>query len=489
VKKKKIFWFIYPWLFLSSLLLIISLVFVFRLKIWHLVQNPQNLTEQFPLDFDFTLLSITFLWIFFITFFSLWISRKISVILSQANQLLELWPLETAIEQKNMFQEGQDFLKNTAKNLNTIKSQLTNLTNQKDLKEMLLSKIREGVMIIDHDWKVVQYNQPILKFFGQKKLSGPLHDVQDQQVHTFVRQNEILSVLKEAMSHQITIEKEMSTDKDVTFQMQVTPLTLPPRNLPGLFVMINDVSHLRKLENLRREFASNVSHELKTPLTVIQGYTETLLEDQKIGQQEKSFLEKILFQTNRLREIIENLMHLSALERTVPRVQMSLESDVVLEPLGIELQPLSPLIEAAINLASLASAKKKIIIEWKNGLQSRNELQARVNGPLIQQAFFNLIENAVKYSPVNSQIEIECKKYDDGMVFKVRDQGPGIPPEHHDRLFERFYCVDKARSKELGGSGLGLSIVKHIGQIHRAQVYFECPKEGGSIFFIKLPLS
>ncbi|MFA6175018.1 MAG: ATP-binding protein [Phycisphaerae bacterium] len=233
------------------------------------------------------------------------------------------------------------------------------------------------------------------------------------------------------------------------------------------------LASMNRLENIRRDFVANVSHELKTPITSIKGFVETLLEEGANNpEQTQNFLKIIARHTDRLDAIINDLLALCRLEE-----------DGQKRNLNFEQQPLRPAIVSAIELAKLKADTKKITVE----LDCANFITAKINAALLEQAVLNLIDNAVKYSSDGSKIKIDVKKSDGQIEIIVADTGCGIDSEHLDRIFERFYVVDKARSRKLGGTGLGLAIVKHIAQVHDGSVSVESTIGKGSIFTIHLP--
>jgi len=238
-------------------------------------------------------------------------------------------------------------------------------------------------------------------------------------------------------------------------------------------VVLNDATQLRRLENIRRDFVSNVSHELKTPITSIKGFVETL-RDGALEHREHAerFLGIIARHAERLHAIIEDLLALSRLEQgdesyDIPRSETAL-TDVM---------------QAAIlDCAAKAEAQRVTVVPT-----CAAALRATVNAPLLEQAIVNLLENAITYSNPDSCVWVSARQDDAMLVIDVRDQGVGIPHDHLDRIFERFYRVDKARSRERGGTGLGLAIVKHIAQVHGGQVSVTSTVGQGSTFTLRIP--
>jgi len=242
----------------------------------------------------------------------------------------------------------------------------------------------------------------------------------------------------------------------------------------GLLLLLTDVTRLRRLESLRSDFAANVSHELRTPITNIKGYVETLLEvgldDQEQGRR---FLDIVRRNADRLAAIIEDLLTLAQLEGPEARQR--------LEPATTDA---SRLVEAVVESLLPAAEARGITLDRRDV----RSVRTTVNAALVEQALANLVSNAIKYSPEGSTVRLSTSSTADGGVrFCVRDEGPGIPAEHHERLFERFYRVDRARSRDRGGTGLGLSIVKHIAAVHDGRVEVESAPGAGSEFRLILP--
>lgn len=232
-------------------------------------------------------------------------------------------------------------------------------------------------------------------------------------------------------------------------------------------------NELAKLENIRKEFVANVSHELRTPITSIKGYIETL-KDGALEDKENAikFLEIISRQTDRLNSIIEDLLCLS-------RIEKENESNGV----DIEVVPVDAVLQVAVSICSASAQKKDVEIK----IECDSKLKAQMNARLIEQAVVNLLDNSIKYSESEEAIVVNAQIEKGNIVIKVRDFGKGIATEHHERIFERFYRIDKARSRNLGGTGLGLAIVKHIAQSHGGTATLESELGKGTTFSIIIP--
>jgi two-component system phosphate regulon sensor histidine kinase PhoR len=275
-----------------------------------------------------------------------------------------------------------------------------------------------------------------------------------------------------AASEIIEGEINLQGDKPRFLQAHGTTLKDPYGKAFGVLIVVHDVTRVRQLENARRDFVANVSHELKTPITSIKGFVETLLEGAILDPEHAGeFLKIIGRQADRLGAIIEDLLSLSRIEQEAEQGKIHLAG-----------RKIKSILKAAIQACNTRSEGKKIDVS----LTCPEDLRARVNGPLLEQALINLIDNAVKYSDPGSSVAVEAGKDNGQVVIKVKDQGVGIAQEHLPRLFERFYRVDPSRSRKVGGTGLGLAIVKHIAQAHGGKVGVESTPGQGSTFAVYL---
>jgi len=239
--------------------------------------------------------------------------------------------------------------------------------------------------------------------------------------------------------------------------------------LAGFFI----AKRIRKLENVRKDFIANVSHELRTPITSIKGFTETLIDSDLEDKEEvRHFLEIIRKHSDRLNAIIEDLLSLARIEQDGKNIKF------------MNCKIISTL-ENAIEICKIKASEKNIAID----IYADRTLKSKINPSLVEQAVVNLIDNAMKYSEKGAKIIVRLYKENKNIVISVEDFGCGIKEKHLSRLFERFYRVDKARSRKQGGTGLGLSIVKHIAEIHKGSVSVKSELEKGSTFFIKLAIS
>jgi two-component system phosphate regulon sensor histidine kinase PhoR len=232
---------------------------------------------------------------------------------------------------------------------------------------------------------------------------------------------------------------------------------------------------LKALENIRRDFVANVSHELKTPITSIKGFLETLREGAlKDPEHAERFLDIIIKHTDRLTAIVDDLLSLSRIERDAEKGEIALQDRRIAEVLD------------AVGKACRKRAQLKNI---KLECEADDTIVAQINATLLEQAIVNLVDNAVKYSEPDQTVIVRAEKIGEEVVIKVVDEGCGIPRDHLERIFERFYRVDKARSRKVGGTGLGLAIVKHIVSAHGGRITVESSLGKGSTFSIYLPVA
>ena len=343
--------------------------------------------------------------------------------------------------------------------------------------ETVFSSMVEAVIAIDLEERVISINESAAKLFDVERSSATGKIVQ-QIVRNVKLQQEISNTLqtKEPVEDEIVLHEK---DGDCFLQTHVVTLSNGHGEYVGVLVVMNDVTRLRRLENIRRDFVANVSHELRTPITSIQGYVETLL-DGALDSREDSekFLGIVLKQSHRLNSIIDDLLCLSRIEEDARQGDIRREQ-----------APLLPVIESAIQTCQMKADKAGVQLECS----CSKDIVFKMNGPLIEQAIVNLIVNAITYSKVSDTVTVHCETMDsDGkseVEISVTDTGCGIPKEHLPRLFERFYRSDKARSRAVGGTGLGLSIVKHIAQSHGGTVEVESNEGVGSTFSLIIDAS
>jgi len=344
------------------------------------------------------------------------------------------------------------------------------ITEQRNELEAILSSMVESVIMVNMDERIVRLNRAAAVLFqtGDTPVQG--RAVQEVIRHPGVQQF-IHSILtkKNSGSDEIT----MYDEKERFLQAHGSIVHDADNHPVGALVVLNDITRMRRLENIRREFVANVSHELRTPVTSIRGFVETL-QGGALNDAENAgrFLDIISAQTGRLSAIIEDLLRLSRLEQGAENQDISLEK-----------QKIGPILARAVQTARQKAEKSGVTIVP----ECPESLEAFVNAPLFEQAVFNLVDNAVRYSEDGGRVAVSAGEESGEVVVTVQDRGSGIAAEHLPRIFERFYRVDKARTRDQGGTGLGLAIVKHIVQAHGGRVTVESRVGEGSVFRIHLP--
>lgn len=370
-----------------------------------------------------------------------------------ASGIYEIWSLDEAI--KDMAQ--------------TLHQRINTIMRQRRETEAILSSMVEGVIAVDMDERIITMNRTAAEMLG-----ADYSVVNNQSVQEVVRNRAFQEFLKETLSSERPIEKEIDLSFTNGFIVNGHGSVIRDENEKqiGALIVLNDITKLKRLENIRTEFVANVSHEIKTPITAIKGFVETLNEGTvKDEADSKKFLGIIANHVSRLEAIIDDLLKLSRIEKEAETEGIQLRNEKIIS-----------VIETAVQVCEPSAELKGI----KIGLDCDEALIARINSPLLEQAVVNLIDNAIKYSDDNSLINIRGFKDENGVTIEVTDHGRGIEEEHIPRLFERFYRVDKARSRKLGGTGLGLAIVKHITQAHGGKVSVKSSPGKGSTFSIHL---
>lgn len=363
-----------------------------------------------------------------------------------------------------------------AESMNRMALQLDDRINaalrERNAREAVLSSMVEGVLAVDVDERVISINRAGAEVLGLEMGRGEGRTLQE-----VARNPDLQRLVAQVLSsrNEVTSEIEILHRGGGlrTLDAQGTVLRDAQGQAAGALVVLHDVTRLKRLENVRRDFVANVSHELKTPVTSIKGFVETLLDGAMHNTSDaERFLRIIAAQADRLGAIIEDLLMLSRVEQGVDKA-------------GIELDPgdIAPILERAVEICQHKAAERQITLD----VRCEPDLAATVSAPLVEQAVVNLIDNAVKYSPAGETVSVAAERVADEIAIRVVDRGCGIPREHLGRVFERFYRVDKARSRELGGTGLGLAIVKHIAQAHGGRATAQSIVGQGSTFTIWFP--
>lgn len=373
---------------------------------------------------------------------------------------------------QKIFLSKENELKSIAESLNAMAKQLEDrldiIGEQSSLQQAVLESMKEGVLAVDYEEKVLLLNKTAEDILGitDRSLFG-------KSLQEVVRISEIQKFFKKIISEGNPREAEiiLQHEKDKFLQISGTLLYDKDNKALGVLVVFNDISNLKLLDTIKKDLVANVSHELKTPVTTIKGFIETLKEG-AIDDPEnaKRFLKIISKHVDRLNLIIDDLLTLAKLEDN-PEETKAAEEEIL------------PLLKSVIEDYEYKASEKKIVID----INCDDKLTAKINKHLIEQAIGNLLDNAIKYSDKKTKIEAGAYIKNEMLNIYVKDNGWGISEEHLPRLFERFYRIDKGRSREEGGTGLGLAIVKHIVNTMKGFIDVESTPDKGSIFNMKIP--
>lgn len=346
---------------------------------------------------------------------------------------------------------------------------ITKISTEKEKLATILANMADGLIALNRDKKIIMINPAAVEIFGAEE--GELKGKTMIELNRNQRLTEVVQEVYQTGS-KISTEIQLHFPKEVILRTQVAPLTSQTDEISGLVLIFTDITELRRLEHLRTEFVGNVSHELKTPLTSIRGYIETL-EDMDMTDTVlvKRFLGVVNRESERLARLINDLLDLSKLEGKRHHQLLPTHLEDVLANVVDILKP---------------EAEKKAIefkIEIEKDLPRIMGIEEQLN-----QVAINLIDNAIKYTPKGGQVEVALNSDSQWVILIVRDNGMGIPKEDLERIFERFYRVDKARTRQMGGTGLGLSIVRHIVKAHAGQIDVVSEVGVGTTFTVKFNL-
>jgi two-component system, OmpR family, phosphate regulon sensor histidine kinase PhoR len=360
-----------------------------------------------------------------------------------------------------VYPKGKNEIRDLAENFNDMTEEIRrlfeNLARQKEELESILASIQEGLLVLDKDGKVIRANQSLKNIIQNDEVEGRFY-------WEVVRSSQFGELITEARGKRVNLQGEFDLmEKD--YLASASYLPSPER----LVVTVHDLTEMRRLERIKKDFVLNVSHELRTPLTAIKGFVETL--EGEVEEKDKNYLGIIKRNTERMINIVKDLLLLAELEEKEVSIQT-------------ERLDLTLLVQNVLKIFEPKAKEKALTFE----VSADPELPLISADPFaIEQMFVNLIDNAVKYTEKGG-VRISLRKGTEAILIDVEDTGMGIPPEHLDRIFERFYVVDKSRSKKLGGTGLGLAIVKHIVLAHHGQISVKSQPDQGTTFSVILPL-
>lgn len=348
-----------------------------------------------------------------------------------------------------------------------LRSTFNQLQDERSRFAAAVNGIGEGILVADRKRRIVLFNPAIEQMFPDENLTpnAALDDWTNQ---------EIPRLFEQAIENGGTtsLDLDISEPSARSWRVSCAPITSRKGKVQAVAAVFHDVTELERVDRMRRDFVINVSHELRTPLAVVSGYAETLLDGALDDPDNSRRFVKIIWQNSqRLTQLTSDLMALSQIEGKTREFEFT--RHVVADLLGQAADGVSPLLE-------------KKSIEFKV-MPVDDDLSLACDAGAIHQIIGNLIDNGIKYTPAGGQITIGARERPKRIEFYVKDTGIGIPAEHIPRLFERFYRVDKARSRELGGTGLGLAIVKHLVLAHHGAVWVESEPDAGSTFWFSLP--
>lgn len=376
-------------------------------------------------------------------------------------------------QESNEFYELEHALDRIRKKMQKRRNQLA---HEREEAQTLMSFLADAVVSVDQDEKIKFFNSNFATQFLPADQAQMATVGQDLRLSEVFRDPEILEKVKnslrsghsEALQRKIITRLENATRE---FLVKVTPLReAKTREIYGSLVLFHDVSELTRTQQIRAQFVENASHELRTPLTSIKGYLSTAKEDAEAQRfdQLPQFLQIISRSVDRLIDLVNDMLTISGLESNWGLQLENLKTEEVTQEVIERLSPLA--------------VQKSIQIRTHYKAES-----VKADGKLLEQVLTNLVGNAIKYIPEKSQIDIEWVEDSEATILHVRDNGPGIPEEHVGRLFERFYRVDKSRSREIGGTGLGLAIVKHVMQSHGGSAAVKSKAGTGCEFICRFP--
>lgn len=341
--------------------------------------------------------------------------------------------------------------------------------------QAFMSSVSEGLVSVSLDEKILYFNSQ----FAAQFLTGSQLTQENIRLKDAIRDSDVLEgfekTIRDGKGHRFTVKLATLLDNQPRyFAVSVNPIrNEKTKEIYGVVGIFHDITELKKAEQIRIDFVGNASHELRTPLTSIKGYVDTLKEDVKTGQiqQAGKFLDIVSRNIDRLMDLVNDLLSISTLESVNSELQLEL-----IHPLQIS----EHVVAEMTVLAAEKSIAIKVIGEAPPFMADARKLE---------QVLRNLVSNAVKYIPNEKTVEIRWEKDSkNNVILKVIDNGQGIPAEHLDRLFERFYRIDKGRTRDAGGTGLGLAIVKHIMQSHGGSVAVKSVEQKGSEFVCIFPV-
>ncbi|OFG62107.1 two-component system histidine kinase PnpS [Listeria monocytogenes] len=350
----------------------------------------------------------------------------------------------------------------------SLETQMFEIKQNEQRLNAIVQNLVSGVMLINVDKQVIMTNRTMYQILGETEITGkPFYEV----IKSFA-----LSQLIEGTFETKTIQQKeiiLYFPREMILDASVSPILGENGEITGIILLLHDITQIRHLENVRSEFVTNVSHELKTPVTALKGFAETLLDGAMYDEVLlKKFLTIIKEESDRLHRLIMDILALSRIEQNPVAENVELvDVDEVIE-------------QSARTIFEMATEKNiRVTIPEKTSAS----VMIETDRDKLQQIIINLLSNAINYTPVDGKVEVKLIEQEAEVIIEVTDNGIGIPAKDIDRVFERFYRVDKARSRHSGGTGLGLSIVKHLVENCGGRIEVESQEEVGSTFRVTLP--
>ncbi|MFE8696980.1 two-component system histidine kinase PnpS [Cytobacillus sp. FJAT-53684] len=333
----------------------------------------------------------------------------------------------------------------------------------------LIENMGSGLILIDRKGYITLINRPYKEFFRVQTS-----DYINKLYYEVIEHHEIITLIEELFMTEQKIRKQLFIPLNSGrqyFEMYGVPIIGTNDVWRGILLVFHDISDLKKLEQVRKDFVANVSHELKTPITSIKGFSETLLDGAMENKQVlEDFLKIILQESDRLQSLIQDLLDLSKIE------QLGFH-------LSIQQYDITTTLEEVIAILSKKAAEKEITLEYEKGSDS---ILIEGDADRLKQVFLNLVSNAISYTPIGGHVLLRIIQSESNILVEVKDTGIGMDEEETPRIFERFYRIDKARSRNSGGTGLGLAIVKHIVEAHNGKITVQSEVGKGTTFIVEL---
>ena len=373
----------------------------------------------------------------------------------------------TTVERDHGHDELEDLADALGRTVGGLGQSIRSLTDERNRSSAILGSMVEGVAVVAADERILYCNWAFEQILELPEGSSPGRTLVEA-----LRPADLVALVRQVLQgmEEVTGEVEVGTVRRRNFSVTAAPVRSAGAN--SAVLVLHDITELRRLERVRRDFVANVSHEFKTPLTAIQGFAETLLSgalDDRANR--RRFVEIIREHARRLARLTDDLLKLSRIE--AGRLELEIR------PSRVE-----ALVNGCIETTRLKAEAKGIQIHVDlNG----NALMVRGDGAQLSEVLQNLLDNAVQYTPSGGKIEVQARSNGQGVVFTVSDTGIGIPESDLERIFERFYRVDAARSREAGGTGLGLAIARHIVEAHGGRIWVESAIGQGSRFHFSIP--